>query len=137
MRGLLAFLMFRLTERSAKHFGRQSRMGDVYAASGLGLLLLIFLWSGGFLADALMPGALGFVSARAPKLIPILIWVTLTAILYLVLTPGRRYRRWAEEFTTRHQFAKDRPALVEGLAFAGTFGVLILSIVLYWWRMHA
>lgn len=132
MYGLPAFLMSRICDRGARNFGRESRRGEIYAAAVLGILMLLLLLSAALVLNVWAPDLLKLRSAMFSRLGLVLIWIAATGIAYALLVPEGRYRRWSEEFKSRHTLVREKPAVIEVLAIGTVLALLILSIVLNW-----
>lgn len=132
VRGLSAFLMSRICDRGARNFGRESRRGEIYAAAVLGILMLLLLLSIALVLNVWAPGLLKLRSATFSRLGLVLIWVAATVIAYVLFVPEGRYRRWSEEFKSRHTLVRERPAVIEVLAIGTVLIVLVVSIALNW-----
>lgn len=134
MGGLLAFLMSRICERGIRNFGRESRRGELYAAAVLGVLLLLLIVSAALVLNGLLPGWLDLKSPVFSKLGLLSLWIVATLVTYALLVPHGRYRTWAEDFKARYELARERPGLMEILAIASVFVLLIVGIGLNWLR---
>jgi hypothetical protein len=132
IRGLPAFLMSRICERGARNFGRESRRGELYAAAVLGFLAVVLLLSAAVVLNVWIPVLVKLKSTAFSRLGLILIWIAATVIAYALLVPGGRYRRWSEEFKSRHTFVREKPAMIEALAISTVLALLVIGIALNW-----
>jgi hypothetical protein len=78
--------------------------------------MLLLLLSAALVLNVWAPGLLKLRSAMFSRLGLVLIWVAATALAYALFVPDRRYRRWSEEFESRHTLVRERPAVIEVLA---------------------
>ena len=134
--GLVAFLMTRVCERGTRNFGRESRRGELYAASVLGIEFMMLLLSAALMLNAIAPERFDLKAIRFSAVGYILIWLITSIIIYSIFAPRGRYRRWSEEFKNRHVLVRERPAIAEVLTLLALFSLLLGSGFLHW-LMHS
>ena len=132
MRGVVAFLMQRVSDRIEGHNGKVSRLTDCYAALCVGVEAFVVFISIGMVAEALWPGLVNLKVVMPTRLVAVLWGLAFTGLAYTVFAPGRRYRRWASNFTERSSLARARPAAMEIRLHASVFLFLLVCLHIAW-----
>ena len=132
MRGVVAFLMQRVSDRTQGHYGEASRLTDCYAAFCVGVEAFVVFISIGMVAEALWPDLVSLKILMPTRLAAILWGLAFAGLAYAVFAPDRRYRRWAAEFVERSSLAKAKPVAMEVRLHAGVFVFLLVCLHVAW-----